>query len=398
MSLLLVFAITLVFAVLLSCYARQTVLSTAVLFLAAGLFVGKGWFNSAIPNREMLYGMAELALFAVLFTDGMKTGGLSELRRNWHLPGRALLIGMPLTIAGIALLAHFLIHLTWAAAFLIGAALSPTDPVFVSGIFGVEAVPQRVKYVLNVESGLNDGMSLPIVVIIIAILRQGGETPLRIVWELVLGVVIGVAIPWAAGQLQRIPFLGAAGVFERLNAFAIGLLVLAVAGTLHANLFLAAFSAGVTTASVSHSAAEAFHQFGELIAELLKLAALLIFGARIAEIVLTPMPALDYVFAALAVFAVRPPAIWAALGGTELDRNEVLTIGWFGPKGFASVVYALMILQIGSPEPGHIARVLAIAVGGSIAIYSSTDILVGRWYERRAARKPDQKNLQSKAA
>jgi len=128
------------------------------------------------------------------------------------------------------------------------------------------------------------------------------------------------------------------------------------------------------------------------------LSAALIFGARIADIVLTPMPAGDYVFAGLATFAVRPVAIWLSMLGTELPLKEVLTIGWFGPKGFASVVYALMILRIGTDEAGHIARVMALAVGGSIAIYSSTDILVGRWYERGTRNKPKRAKLQSKAA
>jgi sodium/hydrogen antiporter len=150
------------------------------------------------------------------------------------------------------------------------------------------------------------------------------------------------------------------------------------------NLFLAVFAAGVTTATLSQHAAQAFHEFGELIAELLKLGALLIFGARIANILFTPMAGMDYVFAVLAAFAVRPIAIWISLMRTGLPPNEKLTIGWFGPKGFASVVYALIILRLGTTESQHLARLVALAVGGSIAIYSSTDILVGRRYERRA--------------
>jgi sodium/hydrogen antiporter len=228
MSLLLVFAVALVLAVLLSCYARQSVLSASVLFLVAGTMVGKGVFGTRMPNVDLLYRMAELALFAVLFTDGIKTGGLKQVKRAWHLPGCALLIGMPLTIAGIALVGHSLIGLRWAAAFLIGAALSPTDPVFVSAIFGIEAVPARIKYVLNIEGGLNDGMSLPVVMIVIAVISNQQST-VTIAWQLALGIIIGVVIPWAAQLLQKISFLGAAGVFERQNAFAIGLLVLTVA-------------------------------------------------------------------------------------------------------------------------------------------------------------------------
>jgi NhaP-type Na+/H+ or K+/H+ antiporter len=389
MSLLLVFSIALLVAVSLSCLARQSVLSASVIFLAAGLLVGKGLFGLQVPNRDLLFELAELALFAVLFTDGMHTGGLKEIRRRWRIPGRALLLGMPLTIGGIALLAHIFLHLSAVPALLIAAALSPTDPVFVAAIFDVEAVPLRIKHALNLESGLNDGMSLPIVVIILSVMEKNGAGIPRVILELALGIAIGIAVPLLANALLKLRFLGAAGIFERLNAFALGLLILAISSALNANLFLAAFAGGVTMATVSGESAEAFREFGEVIAELLKLAALFVFGARTAGVLLSAMSWQSYVFAALAIFAVRPPAILLSLWRSGLPRREALILGWFGPKGFASVVYALMILRSGSPQTRQIASVTALAVAISIVIYSSTDILVGQWYERRAgAEKP----------
>jgi NhaP-type Na+/H+ or K+/H+ antiporter len=154
MVLFLAFAATLVIAVLLSGLAEKTVLSVAVLFLGSGFLVGSGVFGSVREvSPELLERIAELALFSVLFTDGMKTGGFQRLRQFWRLPSRAILIGMPLTIAGIANLAHYMTGLDWPHAFLLGSALSPTDPVFVSAIFRFEAVPERIKWLLNTESG-----------------------------------------------------------------------------------------------------------------------------------------------------------------------------------------------------------------------------------------------------
>lgn len=96
--------------------------------------------------------------------------GIRDLLRAWHLPGRALLVEMPLTFGGIAVCAYLLTDFSWTEAFLIGAVLSPTDPVFAAAIVGREEIPNRLRRLLNVESGLNDGLALPVVLIMLAIL------------------------------------------------------------------------------------------------------------------------------------------------------------------------------------------------------------------------------------
>ncbi len=150
MHLLLVFAVTLLAAVLISERAQRTVLSTSVVFLVSGFLLGRGIFGQPPQGHEQaVETFAELALFSVLFTDGMRLS-LQDLKREWILPARALFLGMPLTIAGIAAVGHYLAGLSWPHAFLVGAALSPTDPVFVAAIFHIREVPDRVKHILNV--------------------------------------------------------------------------------------------------------------------------------------------------------------------------------------------------------------------------------------------------------
>ena len=121
--------------VLLSGMAQRTLLSTAVLFLVAGFVLGNGVTGvlPLQPEDGIVVGMAELALFGVLFTDGMRVGFI-DLRRAWRLPGRALVLGMPLTFGVTALLAHYVAGLGWAESLLVGAILAPTDPVFASAI------------------------------------------------------------------------------------------------------------------------------------------------------------------------------------------------------------------------------------------------------------------------
>ena len=380
MTLLLVFAATLLIAVLISDIAERSVVSTAVLFLAAGFLAGKGLFGSAPElSSRFLERLSEIALFSILFTDGIRTGGIQSILQSWHLPGRALLIGMPLTIFGIALGAHYLISVPWLPSFLVASVLSPTDPVFVAAIFRFEGVSERIKRLLNIESGLNDGLALPAVLLLLAQLSGRGRHIPNIAFELLLGIIVGIAVPWLGIHLEESRFFKAVGLFKPLNAFALGLLVLAICYRTGANLFLGAFAAGVSVASFGSSVAESFERFGELIAELFKLAALMIFGAVIAPEILATSSARDYLFILIATFVVRPIAIAMSLVATELSWREILLSGWFGPKGFASVVYGLLILQAGM---SHLAHLVGLAVTASIVVYSSTDILIGRWFEK----------------
>ena len=149
---LLVFAVALAVTVLLSRLVRHTPLSAAALFLLIGLVVGNVGLGLLHPSTEAVSRGAKVALVAVLFTDGMKLGW-RQLRGTWRLPGRALLLGLPLTVAVTAALAHLLTGLAWSVAFLLGAVLAPTDPVFAATLVGSHRVPQRLRRLLNVESG-----------------------------------------------------------------------------------------------------------------------------------------------------------------------------------------------------------------------------------------------------
>jgi len=282
MTLLLEFAVTLVIAVLVSGLAHRSILSTAVIFLAAGALLGNRYVGALTLDAEdaIVTTLAEFALFSVLFTDGMRVG-IKDLVKAWRLPGRALLLGMPLTWIFTAMLAYWITGLDWTMALLVGAILSPTDPVFAAAIVGREEVPQSLRRLLNVESGINDGLALPVVVLPIDVLSHEPLEPTTLALEIIGGIVIGIVIPYLVIKLEQSRFFDAATAYEPINAFAIGLVVLALAKTLHQNEFLAAFAAGVTVATIGPEVRESFHKFGELVTELLKLAALLLFGALV---------------------------------------------------------------------------------------------------------------------
>ena len=335
MVLLLVFASLLLVAVLISSFAHRTIISTAALFLVGGVVLGQRSLGvlDVDTGDPLVAELAEFALFSVLFTDGMRIG-LPELRTAWRLPGRALVFGMPLTFAITAVLAHVFADLPWLESFLLAAALGPTDPVFAAAVVGREEIPYRLRNLLNVESGLNDGLALPVVVVLLA---AAASTP----------------IDWAC---------------------------------IHANVFLAGFVASVTVATMTPAIRDAFERFGSLLAELLKLAALLVFGALISVSFLDDIGLGGYVFALLALVVARPTAIGIALLRTRLDRRERMAAAWFGPKEFATVVYAPLILEAGLSLSDELFHLAGLVVVVSILAHSSTDVPVARWFtEERLA-------------
>lgn len=381
--LLLAFAVVLLVAVLVSALAHRTILSTAVVFLVAGFVLGPETTGvlDLHADSPIVATLAELALFAVLFTDGMRVGW-ADLRSAWRLPGRALGWGLPLTLLITAALAYFVVGLDWPEALLIGAVLAPTDPVFAAALVGNDKVPARLRHLLNVESGVNDGLALPFVIVFLAIAAGSDDLHLgELSTELVLGLVIGVVVPLAAILLERARWFAASVAYEPLNGFAIGLLVLALGTVTHANLFLAAFAAGITVASFGPRQRVAFEHFGENIAELFKLAALLVFGALISWEFLTEIHWTGWVFAVLAIVVARPVALWLSFVRSGLGMREQAAAMWFGPKGFASVVYGLIVLESQIAAADEIFHLVALTIVLSILAHSSTDVVVARAFD-----------------
>ncbi|MGH3504990.1 MAG: cation:proton antiporter [Nocardioidaceae bacterium] len=386
MTLLLAFATVLLLAVLVSSLANRTILSTAVVFLVAGFVLGDGVTGlvSLSADDAIVSTLAELALFSVLFTDGMRVGW-SDLRSAWQLPGRALAVGLPLTLLVTAVLAHWVAGLGWPESFLIGAVLSPTDPVFAAALVGNEMVPQRLRHLLNVESGMNDGLALPFVLVLLSVSSGHGDLGLgKIAAELAIGLLIGIAVPYLAIRLENTRFFSASTAYAPLNAVAIGLLVLALSEVTHGNLFLAAFAAGITVATCGHRQRQAFEEFGDLVAELLKLAALLVFGGLISPHFVASVPLTGWIFCLLALLAARPLALGLSFLGSRLNTRELFAAAWFGPKGFASVVYGLLVLDAQIPASEKLFHLIALTIVISIVAHSSTDIVIARWFDERS--------------
>ena len=218
----------------------------------------------------------------------------------------------------------------------------------------------------------------------------------QIITEIAVGVMIGVVVPWTAIRLERTRFFSTHADYQPLNAFAIGLLVYTISTIVQANSFLAAFAAGITVATVGPETRDAFYQLGELVSELLKLAALLVFGALISPQFLTAIPVSGYIFVVLVLVAVRPAALMLSLVRSALSWPERVVAAWFGPKGFASVVFGLLILKEAKTKGADWAwadrlfHLIALCIAASIIAHSSTDVVVARWLERHDQSKEEQ--------
>lgn len=385
-ALLLSFSLVLLAAILISGFAHRTVLSTTLLFLVAGFVLGTGVLDVVVltPTDPTVTTVSSLALFIVLFTDGQEVG-LRDLRAAWRLPGRALLLGMPITFIITSLLGVWMLGFSWPEAFLVAAVLAPTDPVFASAIVGRREIPFRVRHLLGVESGLNDGLALPVVLFLIAAVGGPEAEPMVLAQELGLGIVVGVAVPLVVSWLVRWKIFSRTPLYAALTPVAVALIVLGICVTTHANLYLAAYSAGITIATIAPEMRDAFRDFGGQVSELVKLLAILMFGALISPELLADVPWTGFVFALLLLVFARPAAVELSLLGSGLPWEERLTAAWFGPKGFASVLYGLLVLGSGAPGAELMFHVIVVAIVFSIVAHSSTDVPIAGWFARREA-------------
>lgn len=351
-----------------------------MLFLVVGFVSGAlGWIRFA-PDDPATWRPIEVALFTVLFVEGGRLD-LPTLRRGWQMPARALGVGLPVTLIVTAALAHWVVGVDWTSSLLIGAALSPTDPVFATALVGQEKVPLRLRELLNIESGLNDGIALPILAFVVAAMTHSRETPLKQLAEALGGLAMGPLLAWVGVALRRRWFALPSEDYARLYSFAVGLLVFGFSHALGANEFLAAFAAGVTLGSLGDPIRRDLATIGEPVSEVLKLAGVFVFGSLFTIRLLTHLSAADYVFVALALLLPRPLALLVSLVPSPLTRREWIAAAWFGPKGFASMYYGYLI--VATPGLAHEPAVplIAAVVAASILVHSSTDVAVARWFD-----------------
>jgi sodium/hydrogen antiporter len=373
---------------------RRSFLSLAALFVLAGFALGQGGLEvlDFDARSGFVHDLAVIALIVILFRDGLEVES-EMLQTAWRLPLRKLALGMPITGALIALAAHWIVGLDWLESCLVGALLSPTDPVLSSSVVTNPRVPRLVRHSLNLESGLNDGLALPAVLAFTAAL--GAEDDF--VWwrfvlqDVTLGFAFGVALAWIASRLlprgrrldDSIPThaqsLYALGVAFAIYGVAVGL-------PPEGNGFIAVFTGAITLGILRPDLRSSFENQAEDIVEIVKLGIFVVFGA-----LLTVDGLLTDGWAALALvvftlLVARTVAIWIALAGTRTDTATKAFMAWFGPKGVATMTFSLFVLGQGIPDGERIFNLAALCVFVSVLVHGLSDTPGSEWLIRREAR------------
>jgi NhaP-type Na+/H+ or K+/H+ antiporter len=385
----------LVLGALLAGLAHRSFLSLTAVFVVAGFVLGHGGFKALDfdPLSGFVNGLAAVALIVILFRDGLEVEA-EMLQRAWRPPVRALAIAMPLTCVLVALFTHLVTDLSWTEAFLLGALLSPTDPVLSSSVVTNPRVPRVIRHTLNLESGLNDGLALPAVLAFAAALNPAEHN--FVWWKFVLedvgfGLLVGLAFGLAAAHLlPRGRALGHEISTRQKALYGLGV-AFATYGvavkTPHGNGFIAAFVGAIVLGILRPDIRESFeNRSGELI-EVVKLGVFVVFGS-----LLTFSALFNDGWAAVAIVVVtllliRPVSIFVSLAGARLGMDEKAFIGWFGPKGVATMAFSLLVLGKGIEEGRRIFDIAALAVITSIIVHGLTDHPGSEWMARRAEAK-----------
>lgn len=351
-------------------------ISAPMFFVTAGILLGPdvtGITDLELTGETGLL-LAELALVIVLFADASRIE-LGTLSRNRGLPARLLGIGMPLTIAlGTAVGALLLTDIEFWEAAMIAAVLAPTDAALGQAVVSSKRVPQRIRQALNVESGLNDGLSIPFLFLFTGLAVSAAETSATgwasfAVEQIGLGALVGAAVGLSGGWLvARATSRGwMTGTFQQLSMIGLAIGAWALAGQLGGNGFIAAFVAGLTGGRVTEICSEKILDFTEDQGQLLNLSVFYVFGvSAIGFLEGAGWEVVLYGLLSLTVIRMLPVAI--ALAGAGLRRSSVAFIAWFGPRGLASIILALVVIEEEPELPGvpTLFAAMTVTVLGSV--------------------------------
>jgi NhaP-type Na+/H+ or K+/H+ antiporter len=375
-----------------ACSARleRADLTAPLAFVATGAVLAGSAQVDADTAGVMV--LTEVTLVWVLFSDASRVG-LHELRRDAGVFGRLLGLALPATVLAGALTAGWILGgLALWPALLIGAALAPTDAALGAVVLTHPAVPARVRRILTVESGLNDGIVTPIVLVALAgaasASDHAGVSALAAALQLTGGAVIGAGTGAAGGWLlRRAHHHGwAAETFAGPAVLALALLAYAVSLAGHGNGFVAAFTAGLAFGHVAGRGGPHEVFYVEQTAGLASLLVWLLFGAVGVPLLYGGVDWRMLLYAVLSLTAVRMIPVALSLAGARLGGRTVLFIGWFGPRGLASVVFALLAVEQLGPGAEPAVTVIVLTVALSVLAHGLTAGPLAARYGGRLAR------------
>ena len=365
---------------LLSKAIDRSILTLPLIFTLVGLALSEPVTRHGNPEvlSEGKRLLAEITLILILFSDASHVR-FSQLRKNWVLPARMLVVGMPLTV-GLGTVVVFWLNPAsgFAMALLTAAVLTPTDAALGQAVLKSPDVPKKLSETINVESGLNDGLALPFVLLgallVSAEIGQAetGSLAISSVLQIIVGPLAGIAIGWAMARLtdaaQDRDLMGeaAGGIVFLSTAFGAYLMSEQIGG----NGFISAFVAGMVFGNSYRHDIHFITEFMEDVGQLLTMAAFLVFGAILLTDGLLHMTPKVFVLAILFLTVVRMAPIFLSLTGTGLTVRDKLFLGWFGPRGLASILFTLIIVdEFDLPGEAELLACVSMTVAMSVLLH-----------------------------
>jgi NhaP-type Na+/H+ or K+/H+ antiporter len=389
---------------LISARLSKIFISAPMIFVGFGLLVGPKILDVVELNLEhgFVHILAEITLIIVLYSDASRID-LGVLKRNVGMPLRLLGLGLPLTIGLGILVGYFLFDEIgiWGVAIL-AAILAPTDAALGQAVVSNERIPIRIRQALNVESGLNDGIAVPFLTVFIAAAGiSGGLTSFTLqevesgaltgtiftLEQIGFGIIVGVVGGYTAASLMDISSRHGwmSPAFENIGMFAIPIVAFFFAEAVGGNGLIAAFMAGLTTGNVIRHVCLKFLDYSEEQADLLVLVTFMIFGGAFVGATLEDLTWEIVAYALLSLTVVRILPVSLALIGTGFHPKTMFFMGWFGPRGLASFVFALQVVD--RPDIAHAEEIFTIVVWTvlfSVVLHGITALPGVNWYGAHA--------------
>ena len=371
-----------------------TAITGPMVFVTAGLIIGTDGLDILDkPNPEAVTTLLEITLAIVLFSDANAINS-TAWRTEAFVPGRLLLIGMPLTIAlgvGAAVILFTGLGI-WEAA-LIAAILAPTDASLGQAVISNPRVPQRIRQGLNVESGLNDGVVLPLVLIFLGAAEESattgsvGDVLSFIGQEVLIAAIVGISIGWVGAKaiLAATHRGWISSMWTQLGGLALAAAAYGLAAPLDGSGFIAAWLTGLTLGALTRGEVEDLTEFSETFGSALTMLSFLIFGALLLGPAVGDLTWEVALYAVLSLTLIRMVPVALAMIGSGLGRQSVLYLGWFGPRGLASIIFAGIVIEDADlPGAPTIITVVMVTVGLSVFVHGATSWFgsesYGDWY------------------
>ena len=375
---------------------QGTIVTAPLVFILFGFAIGPGGLGiaSVDPGHSAIHFIAEFTLILVLFTDAARID-LGRVKRDHNLPVRMLVIGLPLAILfGTAIATQLFPNFTLWEAALLAALLAPTDAALGQSVVSAKVVPIRIRQAINVESGLNDGIVLPAVLLLAALAGTAAEASGAGDWirfgllQVTLGPIVGIVVGYLGARLLDLAAERewASNAFQGIGILALAVFTYVAAELIGGNGFIAAFVGGMVFGNTLRHLCTFLFEFMETEGQLLMLITFLVFGAALLPEGLAHANLSVVLYAVLSLTVIRMIPIALSLLGSGVRLPTQLFLGWFGPRGLASILFVLLILEESAvPHRDELLAITVITVALSALLHGITAAPLANAYGRLTA-------------